>query len=80
MYLLRRLLPISTDVTERKEQAEASKLVRKFGRKGKAKGQFYMPTGVAITKEGKYLNFVIKNIIGKPYSKGLEPWTCLYFS
>ena len=52
MYLLRRLLPLSADVTDRKEQAEASKLVRKIGRKGKGKGQFNMPTGVAVSKAG----------------------------
>lgn len=54
MYLLRRLVPTSTDVSERKEQAEASKLIRKFGRKGKGKGQFNMPTGIAVSKSGMF--------------------------
>ncbi|KAH3701464.1 hypothetical protein DPMN_076452 [Dreissena polymorpha] len=52
MYLLRRLIAPAADVRDRKEEAEVSKLVRRLGRKGKNKGQFNMPTGIAITKAG----------------------------
>lgn len=60
MYLLRRLVSPTSDVSDLKEQAEASKLIRRFGRKGKGKGQFNMPTGVAVTKAGEYILNITK--------------------
>ena len=53
MYLLRRLVTSGSELLEPKNQSESSKLVRKFGRKGKGKGQFNMPCGIAVTKSGK---------------------------
>ena len=55
MYLLRRLVTSGSELLEPKTQSDSSKLVRKFGKKGKGKGQFNMPCGIAVTKSGRYM-------------------------
>lgn len=51
MYVLKRLF--RTEQADTKAELDQSKLVRKVGRKGKGKGNFNMPCGVAVTKAGK---------------------------
>ncbi|XP_067687559.1 tripartite motif-containing protein 2-like [Haliotis asinina] len=50
MYVLKRLF--RTEQASTKAELDQSKLVRKVGRKGKGKGNFNMPCGVAVTKAG----------------------------
>lgn len=52
MYLLRRVF--GTDGRNGQNVGmERSKLLRRFGKRGKGKGQFNMPSGVAVTKSGE---------------------------
>ncbi|KAK7092868.1 tripartite motif-containing protein 2-like [Littorina saxatilis] len=50
MYVLRRLF--SPNCSSVKAEKEQGKLLRKIGRRGKGKGAFDMPCGVAVTKSG----------------------------
>ncbi|XP_025083180.1 tripartite motif-containing protein 2-like isoform X2 [Pomacea canaliculata] len=50
MYVFKRL--ISPSCSSVKSEIDQGKLLRKFGRRGKGKGSFEMPCGVAVTKSG----------------------------
>ncbi|KAK6182241.1 hypothetical protein SNE40_009969 [Patella caerulea] len=50
MYLIRKIFASDTSVA--KAELEQGKLLKKTGRKGRGKGQFNMPCGVAVTKSG----------------------------
>ncbi|XP_076437346.1 uncharacterized protein LOC143276619 [Babylonia areolata] len=50
MYVLRRLL--SPHCSSVKAELDQGKLLRKIGRRGRGKGSFDMPCGVAVTKSG----------------------------
>jgi hypothetical protein len=51
MFLLRRL--IGADSVQPRVPGGPRKLIRKFGKKGQAKGQFNMVCGVTLTKAGE---------------------------
>lgn len=53
MHLLRSKL--LSDSSSRKSTMERQKLIRRVGKRGKYKGQFNGPSGVAVSKSGNYL-------------------------
>ena len=56
MHLLRSKL--LSDSSSRKSTMERQKLIRRVGKRGKYKGQFMGPSGVAVSKSGNYLFYV----------------------
>lgn len=56
MHLLRSKL--LSDSSSRKSTMERQKFIRRVGKRGKYKGQFMGPSGVAVSKSGNYLFYV----------------------